>query len=376
MVAEPWDAPVRRGRPPRSFDVLRLQDLVVAAATLPCFATTQDGAATCFGGCTTRLVRADDCGGMSTAWPTTVPLAVEGSCMGGCAAGPGHQSSFRFEPAHVYLRRVSCKTRDPGHFERRPTSCGGPQQGNNGMGAVSVTARWVGTLRPGTAYVVEGLPSSSPLSFVTAGVASGDPCPEGDAPPPSEPPADDPPEKGTTWAQGHAIPYEGAVGFESITWFARDPTRVAPAGTFLGFGISHGFRVRPSSSSAVRSLLLGDELGLDWRARVTFGTDHKALVGSHGVRPVFRVAGNDSFRYSSILGALLPEIGVMFHSAGTQPNEVKSTSLYFEWALVPVAYRLGHVAIEWDGVRLGLGADGRWWSVATALSFVLVPLTR
>jgi len=353
-----------------------VKDLLAVTVVLAALATTEDGAATCWGGCTTRLVRADDCGLVSTAWPVTVPLAVEGSCMGGCAAGPGHQSSFRFEPAHTYLRRATCKTREPGHFEARSATCGGAQQQGPGtMPAASVTARWVGSLHPGTTYVVEGLPSSNPLSFVTAGAADDEPCPEGDPPPPPTETADARPAKGT-WAYGHAIPYEGAIGFESITWFVRDPTRVAPEGTFLGFGISHGFRTRPSGSSPTRSFLLGDELGLDWRARVTFGTDHKALAISHGLRPVFRVAGNDMLRYSSILGALLPEVGVMIHNAGTGPSEVKSTSVYFEWALVPVAYRLGHVALEWDGVRLGLGADGRWWSVGTALSLVLAPYER
>lgn len=304
--------------------------------------------------------------------------------MGGCAAGPMHSSAFRLEPSTTRLRRASCKAAEPGQF----VAMGACSQPNPQTGGTPTAARWTGTLLPGTTYVVEGVPTQSPFTFVTAGAPISAPCPEdakGDGKGDGKGP--DPGDGGDgaestgevhrhAWSKGRGIPYELALTFESFSSLRRVDDPGIATGTFLGFGIAHGFRTRlGGKGSATRSWLVGDEIGVDWRARVMFGVGQKANVFSHGLRPVLRVAGDDPLRHSSLLGALLPEVGILFHTVGQDPNRQKATSGYVEWTLVPMAWRLGHVAAEWDGVRVGLGLDGRWWSVSTGLSVVFAPMT-
>lgn len=346
-----------------------------------------DGDATCFGGCTARIVRSD-CGALPQGpWPTNLSLGVEATCTGGCAAGPGHSYPFHLDPATTKLRRAQCKTPEPGYFAAM-SAC---SQANPQTGGVPTAARWVGKLLPGTTYVVDNLPAAQgAVTFTTAGVPVSVPCPEegqggggGSGGSGGGSSGSSNGEGGSgevhehAWSKGHEIPYELAFSFESFTSFRRVDDPGVASGTFLGFGVSHGLRARfGGTSSGVRSWLVGDAFGIDWRARVLFGVGQDAMAFSHGLRPVLRVAGDDPLRHSSLLGALLPELGVLFHTTGKEPDRKKATSAYLEWTLVPMAYRFGFLAAEWDGVRFGLGLDGRWWSVATGLSLVFAPPRR
>ncbi len=98
------------------------------------------------------------------------------------------------------------------------------------------------------------------------------------------------------------------------------------------------------------SSFMGNELGLDLVARLgrTYQAGDDALGWSVGLRPFFRVAADDRLRSQSLLGSVLPELGVEF--ASTEPS-----ALYARWHLYPIEV-LVHpsLALSWDGPIAGL----------------------
>ena len=87
---------------------------------------------------------------------------------------------------------------------------------------------------------------------------------------------------------------------------------------------------------------LGNEQGLDLRVRGIGSPDagFQRWAVSVGIAPVFRISPNRSrVRFPSIVGALLPEIGVSFGE--------RQTAAYFSWSLFPFSVVLvPHLGME------------------------------
>ncbi len=137
----------------------------------------------------------------------------------------------------------------------------------------------------------------------------------------------------------------------------------------VGCGIV-GLFFMPSSSFA------GNEFGVDLRGGL-LREDAEAgdrFVGRIGLRPTLRVARDSRARTASLLGAVLPELGLLL-------GVDRSPQVYLSFAAYPIDGRLGrYLAIAWDGPVLGpvipVDGSGTFLQVSTGLSVSLLGLNN
>jgi hypothetical protein len=124
----------------------------------------------------------------------------------------------------------------------------------------------------------------------------------------------------------------GAVGFRYVRgWRHRTPISGLGEWSLAAMYLSVGLIALPADS------WLGNERGLDLRVRGSASPRASAEPWgvSFGIAPVFRISPNGSrLRFTSIVGALLPEFGV---TVGEQ-----HPSAYFVWSPFPIGVVFVH----------------------------------
>jgi len=118
--------------------------------------------------------------------------------------------------------------------------------------------------------------------------------------------------------------------------------------------------------------LVGNEVGIDVAAHVLHGVSGNSVQLGYavGVRPSLRVARDSRFRTGTLIGSLLPEIGLAFPGG-------RSHEAYFELSLYPISMTLTRdVAIHWEVLRerLGVPLDGTPVSITIGSSLAVMLL--